>query len=193
MPLPQQAIEKMIHDPAETQGAFKQFLLLASSLLILMIVIYVGLTFGYQTYLQGEIEKQRAKIESDSKRIPVAEQAQLINFYSQLANLKTLLAAHSEASPLLSLIERTVVPGLYYTKLNFNAGTGEVDLNGVAQSLDAIAGQTAIFQADPNIARVNLANVSQVQGLNQNTWQFSIVLFVQPQLIRPNSSSTLAQ
>lgn len=191
MALPPQAVERLVQDPSSTQGAYKQFLILGISLFILMVVLYAGIAFGYTAYLQGAVDNLDKQIQDFATRTPVDQQAQAAGFYSQLINLRQLLKSHTAASPALTLLERTASPDIYYTKLNLNSVTNEMDLNGVARTLDAAAAEAAMLQVQPEVARVNFTNASQIQnqGQSQTGWQFSISVFFNPGVLQGISQS----
>lgn len=191
MALPPQAVERLVQDPSSTQGAYKQFLILGISLFILMVVLYAGIAFGYTAYLQDAVNNLDKQIQDFATHTPLDQQAQAAGFYSQLINLRQLLKNHTAASPALTLLERTASPDVYYTKLNLNSVTNEVDLNGVARTLNAAAAEAAMLQVQPEVARINFTSVSQSQsqGQGQTGWQFSISVFFNPGVLQGVSQS----
>lgn len=185
MALPPQAVEKLIQTPSATQGAYKQFVFLSSSLLILALVLYAGLQFGYSAYLKSSSDKLNAQIQDYAKKVSPEDSEKVANFYSQLANLGELLKNHSSASPALRLVEGTSSPDIYYNKLNLSVATNQLDLSGFGKTLEAIAAQAALLEKDPNVDRVNLTNAMQGQG---NLWQFNMTVFLKPGVLRPGGA-----
>src|SRR3989344_2398543 len=154
MALPPQAIEKLIRDPAETPGAYRQFLMLGGTLFFLMLILYFGLVYGYEPYLSSYVVKVEEEIEKFAAEIPVEEQQKIILFYSELVNLRTLLGSRVFASPALALLERNTLPAVYYSKASLNAVTNEVSLTGVAQTLEDASREAAAFEREPSVERI---------------------------------------
>lgn len=177
MALPPQAIEKLIREPSRSQGAYRELLLISGAVLSITIVIYIGLAFGYRAYLDSSLKNVEDQITKFSAGISLEDRAQIQGFYSQLVNLRTLLAGHTAASPVMALLERTVQPDVYYTKLTMNAVSNQAVLTGAAKSLDAIAAQAAAFRGQPEVDRVDFNNAgAQATG----PWQFTMTIHLKP-------------
>lgn len=177
MALPPQAIEKLIREPARTQGAYRELLLISGAVLGLTLIVYAGLAFGYRAYLNSSLNTVEAEIRQFSAGISQEDREQIQGFYSQLVNLRTLLAGHTVASPVMDLLERTVHPDVYYTKLTMNATNNQAVLTGAARSLEAIAAQAAAFQGQPEVDRVDFNNAgAQATG----PWQFTMTVHLKP-------------
>lgn len=177
MALPPQAIEKLIHEPSRSQGAYRELLMFSGALFGLAVFIYAGLAFGYHAYLQSSLTKINKDIQAFSDSVSQADRTELQAFYSQLVNLRTLLAGHTVDSPAMALVERTLQPNVYYTKLTSNTGTNQVVLTGAAKSLDDIARQAAALQVEPEVERLDFNNAGiQATG----PWQFTMTLHLRP-------------
>ncbi len=186
MALPAQAIEKMIREPSRSQGAYRQLMLLGLGLFVLVVVIYAGIRFGYQAYLKSSVEKLTVQKDEMSAAVPAEAQAETAAFYSQLVNLRTLLGSHSRVSPAFALLERSISPDIYYTRMNVNVTTNEMALAGAAKSLSAIAAQAALLERQPEVSRVNFSNAGTQTG---GTWQFSMTVFLNPNTLRPTTAA----
>jgi hypothetical protein len=177
MALPPQAIEKLIREPSHTQGAYRELLLISGAMLGLTIVIYIGLAFGYRAYLNSSLTAVEDKITKFSAGVSQEDRAKIQGFYSQLVNLRTLLAGHTAASPVMALLERTVQPDVYYTKLTMNSTNNQAVLTGAAKSLEAIAAQATAFQGQAEVDRVDFNNAgAQAVG----PWQFTMTVYLKP-------------
>lgn len=175
MALPPQAIEKLIREPSRTQGAYRDLLLISAAMLGLAIVVYIGLAFGYRAYLNSSLKNVEDQITKFSAGISQEDRAQIQGFYSQLVNLRTLLANHTVASPVLALLERTVQPDVYYTKLTMNSNNNQAVVTGAAKSLQAVAAQAAALQGQPEVERVDFNNAgAQATG----PWQFTMTVYL---------------
>lgn len=185
MPLPQQAVEKLANEPVATQGIYKELLVLATALLALMLVLYGGIAYGYQAYLKSSIANLDKSIAKFGESIPQAQQDETADFYSELVNLRELLRTHTTASPVFALLERTANPNIYFTKLNLNTTTNEVDLTGAAKNLTDAAALVAFLERQPEVARVNFTNAGNQNGI----WQFAMSVFLNPGLLHANGST----
>lgn len=185
MALPSQAIEKLVRDPGRTTGGYRQLLLLSATLFFLALVIYFGLRFGYQPYLDSSVTKLDQQIQQFGQEISKEEQDNITAFYSQLVNLRTLLGARVVGSPVLDLLERDTLPGVYYTKASLNTLNSEFSLSGAARTVEDISRQAAIFEHDSSVMRVNFANIVGPSSASES-WQFTMSIFVRPELLKPS-------
>jgi hypothetical protein len=185
MALPQQAVEKMAQEPVATQGAYKELLVLATALLILMLVLYFGIAFGYKAYLKNSISGLDKNIAKFGESIPQSQQDQTAQFYSALVNLRELLKTHTTASPVLAVLEATINPNIYLTKLTLNTTTNEADLTGAAKNLSDAAALVATLEKQPQVTRVNFTNAGNQNGI----WQFTMSVFMDPNVLHANGST----
>jgi hypothetical protein len=186
MALPAQAVEKIIREPSDTQGAYRQLLLLTASLFILTLLIYAGIAFGYKAYLKSAVGTLEKKISDSSTAVSAEEEARIATFYSQLMNLRTLLGSHRSISPIFALLERTATPNIYYTKISLNGSTNELALSGAARNLGDIAAEAAVFEKQPEVDHVNINN----GAISPNSpWQFAMSVFLNPKNLKPLPSS----
>ena len=171
MALPQQAIERLSRSSSKTQGAYRELLLLSFGLFFFALLLFLGLRFGYQSYLASSGRKLDQEIDRWSQSISAEDQIKTAALYSQLYNLRSMLNSRSAASPVFDLLERATLPDVYYTKFNLNASTREITLSGAARSLEKIAEQAARFEKEPEVERVSFTNA----GKNgENPWQFTM-------------------
>lgn len=169
MALPQKVVEQLSRSSSTTPGWSGGLLKFAGTALVLGIFIYVGLVYGYKPYLEREVVKLDAQIATFAQEVPVDEQTKIVGFYSQLGNLKSLLSQHVAISPLFDWLEKHTETNVYFTKLTLNVQTRQVGLTGVAKNIEDVSSQLAVLQADGEVARTNLSNVSI---LPSGVWQF---------------------
>src|ERR1035441_315975 len=106
MPLPQQVINQLSREPSETPGWSGGILLFSGALLLIILAVYFGMIFAYEPYLNGEISSVQSQIATLGQTISPGDQANLIAFYSQIANLQSLLHNHVIFSQFLSWLEQ---------------------------------------------------------------------------------------
>lgn len=180
MALPTQELEKITRGSTAAQGTYKQLLLLSGSLFTISLIIYFGLSLGYEPYLQGQIAGLDTQIQDFAKQIPAADQAKLVSFYSQLVNLKTLLNRHPSTLNLFTWLEKNTQANTYFTKFAFNAATYQVSLIGIAKTTDDVSMQAAIFESQPEILRMNFNNLAAAPT---GGWQFNFTIYMDPKAL----------
>jgi hypothetical protein len=178
MPLPEKAIEQLGREPPRTPGWSGQLLIFSSTVLFISVLIYVGLVFGYQTYLKSQVKKIQDQIQVFSQQIPADEQAKIASFYSQLTNLKLLLANHVVSSRAFGWLEKNTQANVYWSSFNLNVDAGSLAINGVAKSIDDLEQQLAIFQSLSEIKKMNIGSISHSSSASaSSSWSFGVTLF----------------
>ncbi len=182
MPLPEKVIEQLGREPARTPGWSFGIILFSAGFLFIVLFVYFGLTFGYEPYINAQIAQQQDKINQLGQSISPADQANLISFYSQLANLRTLLKSHVLSSQFFSWLEKNTEANVYYQSLVLSSD-GQVTLSGNARTEADINQALAIFENAPEVQRVAVSNV----GISESTggWGFTATLTLQPSLLVP--------
>lgn len=180
MALPTQEIEKIVRGPAAAQGTYKQLLLLSGSLLTISLILYFGMLLGYEPYLKNQISSLDSQIQEFAKKTPVAQQTELINFYSQLTNLKTLLSKHPSTLNLFTWLQKNSQANTYFTKFSFNGTTYQLALAGTSRTTEDAAAQMAIFESQPEVSRMNFNNLSADPA---GGWQFNLTIFIDPKAL----------
>lgn len=178
MPLPEKVVEQLGREPSQTQGWALGVLFFSGGILFLAVAIYLGLTFGYAPYLQSQLASTQNQVSALNKQVSPSDQSQLIDFYSQIANVQTLLQKHVLPSQFFSWLEKNTEANVYYQSFALTAGR-QVTLAGVARSEADVNQQIAIFENSPAISSVTVSNVSAPQLLG-NAWDFSVTLAMNP-------------
>ncbi len=176
MALPQQVLDRLSREPPKTPGWSSGLLLFCGAILFITLAIYVGLVFGYEPYLNGKVDGLNAQINTVAKSISADDEARLITFYSEITNLKNVLANHVALSRFFSWLEKNTEANIYFSRLSFSSqGSGnQVTLSGSAPSEADINQQTAIFESSPQVRSVNISSVSKSQDTGQ--WIFNATL-----------------
>jgi hypothetical protein len=180
MALPEQVVERLSREPLMTPGWSGRLLMFASTVFFLSVAVYIGLTFGYKPYLSSQVQKLDDEIQKFNQETPAADQNQLVVFYSQLANLNTVLKGHVAASPLFDWLEAHTQTRVMFSKFAFSAQNGQLALTGISKGMDDFVEQLAIFQAEPMVQRITVNNVSVIPA---GGWQFDVVLFLDPSVV----------
>jgi hypothetical protein len=163
MPLPQQVIEQLGRETPDSQGWAWDALLFSAGMFFLVVLVYVGLKFGSEPYWVGQISSTTDAVNRASASVPATDQAQIMSFYSQTANLKTVLANHQFTSKFFSWLENNTEANVYYQTFQLSAG-GRVALKGAAKTEADINQQIAIFENAPGVTSVSLSGISVAQS-----------------------------
>jgi hypothetical protein len=181
MPLPEKVIEQLGREPSSgTRGWAVGALLFSGGLLFLALVLYFGLTYGYQPYLQSQLTAAQTQVTGLNNSISSDQQVQLIDFYSQIANLQTLLQNHVLASQFFSWLEKNTEANVYYQTFSLTSAH-EVSLTGVANTEADVNQQLAIFENAPGVVSASVSDVTAPQSL-QGGWDFTVTLAMSPSI-----------
>lgn len=135
-------------------------------------LFFFGLSLGYEPYLNSKIREMDANIDQLLGIISREDQEKFAQFYSQLANLKTILDDHILSSKIFPLLEKITNQKVYYNNLNLRVPERELELEGFADSYGVLGEQLEAFDQAPEIERY-LMNQSQANG---NLVQFKATL-----------------
>lgn len=178
MPLPEKVIEQLGQDTPKTQGWAWGALSFSVGILFIAIAVYFGLTFGYEPYLQSQLASAKNQVNTLGNSVSASDQSQLIDFYSQIANLQRLLQQHVSTSQFFSWLEQNTEANVYYHSLALTQGN-QIVLSGVATSEADVNQQVAIFENSPEVSSVSVSNVT-APSLIGSGWTFSATLIMNP-------------
>ncbi len=186
MPLPEKVIEQLGRESStQTQGWAVGALLFSGGMLFLALIIYFGLTLGYQPYIQSQLSGITDKVNALDQSISPSDQTQLINFYSQIANLQSLLKNHTLTSQFFSWLETNTEANVYYQAFTLTTGN-QVTITGMAKTEADVNEQIAIFENSPEVSSVTVTSVSAPQLLGNN-WTFNATLVMNPSVFLSSS------
>jgi len=177
MALPQQVIDRLSKEPPKTPGWSFNVLSFAGGIFFITILVYFGLTLGYGPYLDSQIGKLNIQINTLANSVATDDQAKLVTFYSQITNIKNVLANHVSASRFFSWLEKNTEANVYFSRLTFSSGN-QFAMVGFAKTEADVNQQVAIFEEAPEVKNVSLSVVSFVE--TNGLWQFSITLIMDP-------------
>jgi hypothetical protein len=180
MPLPEKVIEQLGREPAKTPGWALGALFFSGGILFLAVVIYVGLAFGYEPYLQSQLASTQNEVSALGNKISPSDQTQLINFYSQLSNLQALLKNHILTSQFFTWLESNTEANVYYQSFSLTQGN-RVSMTGEAVSEADVSQQIAIFENSTEVSSVSISNVT-APLLPGGMWTFNMILTMDPSL-----------
>ena len=176
MALPEKIVDQLGHDPLRTPGWAGQILMFSGTIFFISLVIYLGLDFGYKAYLNSSLKTLQDQLQTFSQQVPVEDQKKIISFYSQISNLKTVLANHVFSSQLFGWLEKNTQVNVSYDKFNLNTTNNQLSLSGTAKTMDDVNQQMVIFQSQENVSKIALGNI----GFTGGVWRFETTLSFQP-------------
>ncbi len=159
MPLPQQVIEQLGREPERAGGGFSGTLLFSIGILVVVAGMYFGMLFGYEPYLNNQISAVKSEVSKANASVTPDQQTQLVNFYSQISNLQTILAHHMYDSKFLAWLESNTEANVYYQGMDLASGY-RVTLKGVAKTEADVNQQVAVFEGSSDVASVAVASVA---------------------------------
>jgi uncharacterized membrane protein YvbJ len=87
MPLPQQVVEQLSRESSRTPGWSSGIILFSGTVFGVVLLVYLGLTFGYTPYLNAQISQANDQIKKLDQSVSADDQTKLATFYSQVTNL----------------------------------------------------------------------------------------------------------
>jgi len=187
MPLPEKVIEQLGRDEPKTPGWSTGLISFSAGILFITIFLWAGLQFGYKPYLDAQTQKIEDQINQKNQAISPADQAALVNFYSQLVNVQQLLRGHLVPTNVFVWLEAHTEQNVYYTSFTFSAG-GTLTLAANARTEADANQQIAIFESSPEVKSFNVSGVSP--GTNGGFWQFSVTMALDPSIVASSTPST---
>ncbi len=186
MALPEKIIERLGREPVRTPGWSSRLLMFSSTILLIGLFVYVGLVYGYTPYLKTQLKDLDSQIQKFSQEIPTADQAELIAFYSQMANIKTLLNNHIATSRVFEWLEKQTQTNVFFSRFSLNIQGNQLSLAGVAKSTEDIAEEMRVFQTQPEVEQVSVNNMSIGTA---GFWQFDLSLTLNPSFLKQQVST----
>lgn len=149
-----------------------RFFMVSFIIFLMSILVYLGLVFGYEPYLAGQIAQKDTEIEQRAATVSKEDQDRFIQIYSKVINIKSLIDNHLFSSNVLLMLEKATHPKIYYTGLSLKMLDRELELDGAAESFSALSEQLEAFAQTKGVERYSLTQ-SQLSG---DTVQFKVSL-----------------
>ncbi|MFA4999126.1 MAG: hypothetical protein WC519_00025 [Parcubacteria group bacterium] len=159
----------------------------------LSLIIYAGLAFGYKPFVSASIKSAEARIAELDKVAPQGEaEAEFIQFYSQLTNIKSLLSSHIGITSFLNTLSANTMPNVGFSGATINVTGRMVNMTGFADTFETLAGQLAAYENVQNLRKVTLSNARVADNVIRFELRldafpdlFKFVPPVQPQIEQP--------
>ena len=151
-----QNVKEQFTSSAKGVGWPKKFFTFSLALFIFVFVVYLGLAFGYETFLKSSIKDVEAKLSGLSNQVTDQQKEDLTTLYSQVTNIRNLLQNHTLTSQVFILLESITDQKVKYTNLSLSAPDREVAVEGFAATYEDLVSQLVLFEESPQIERFSL-------------------------------------
>ncbi|MEK7507926.1 MAG: hypothetical protein AAB602_02480 [Patescibacteria group bacterium] len=172
MPLPQKVVEQLGREPPRTPGWSGKLLMFSGTIFFVVLSVYLGLAFGYTPYLKAQIAKINKDIDQFGQQVSSGDQLKLVNFYSQLGNIKSLLASQIIGLRAFDWIEKNTQVNSYIKNLTVNFTVGQMSYNVSTITMDDALQQVSWLENKPEIEKLGIGGISS----SGSEWQFSVQL-----------------
>ncbi|MEK7574459.1 MAG: hypothetical protein AAB514_02950 [Patescibacteria group bacterium] len=157
-----------------------RLLLFSIIIFALITLVYFGMIFGYQPYLETERQSLDKKVAEIGGAISETDRENFIKFYSQLVNIQTLLNNHIKGSNIYTFLEKNTNQGVYYEGANLSVPEHFLRLEGVARSYDNLVQQLVVFEQIPEIKKVIL----EESRIADKGVGFTVQIIFKPELLK---------
>jgi hypothetical protein len=150
-------------------------------ILIFMVVLgYVGLSFGYRPFMESQIAEIESNLQKISKDITEVDKENLILTYSQQENLRKIIMGRIYASKIFPLMQKITHPKVYYSGLDLVLSEKKLELEGSAESYGVLSEQLAFYDKEESIVRYNLED----SVIREGTVMFKVALTLADSLLK---------
>lgn len=129
-------------------------------LLVIFLLIYIGLVFGYKPILGQNINKLEADLESLSSELSVEDKENLIGFHSQIVGIKNILDSHIITSKIFPFLESVTNKQISYNTFILSVPERTVKIDGVAKSYNVLSAQLFNYENASEVEKVSLESSS---------------------------------
>lgn len=161
----------------------KRFFTFSFFIFLLVLVIYLGLAFGYETFLKSSINKVENELGSLSAQITDEQKEDLTTLYSQVTNIRELLREHALSSQLFTLFEAITSQRVKYVGFDVSVPDREVSIEGFAATYEDLVSQLVLFEESPQIERFSLEESELQDGIVR----FKVRVVLTADILQPES------
>lgn len=197
MPYTQSILEEQLKTDNLSIGWPWRIFILMLIVLVLSVSVYLGIDFGFKSYLNSQIEDLNQRLAALNQAVDESSKNQLIGVYSQFINVRQLLNNRKTTSNLFAFIEQNTYSTVNYSSLKLDVNSMEIAIDGAAPDYNTLIKQVALFEKSALIEKVSLENVQMRESQRAKgatEVRFSLKLTISPKLFEwisfeDNSSS----
>ena len=174
----------LVTNKTSRQGVIPWKALIFSAVIFgLSLMIYVGLAFGYKSFISSAIAEAEERIAELERDAPKEEtKKEFIQFYSQLTNIRSLLESHTAVTPFFAALEANTMADVGFSAMTINIKDRTVNMSGFARSYKILAGQVAVYEDMPGVERTSLTSVRRADDVVS----FELRIVLEPDLFKPS-------
>ncbi len=125
---------------------------------------YLGLIFGYQPFLESSIVNAQNKIDNLASEVSLQDQKDFLKFYSQVINLRTILADHVSLKNFFIFLEKETNQRVAFEVLSLNIPKREVVLEGMTDNYERLSEQLEAISRSKEVSNYILTQSQIVDG-----------------------------
>src|SRR3989344_916653 len=185
MPYTQSILEEQLKTDNLSIGWPWRIFILMLIILVLSVSVYLGIDFGFKSYLNSQIEDLNQQLAALNQAVDKSSKNQLIGVYSQFINVRQLLNNRKTTSNLFAFIEQNTYSTVNYSSLKLDVNSMEIAIDGAAPDYNTLIKQVALFEKSALIEKVSLENVQMRESQRAKgatELRFSLKLTISPKL-----------
>ena len=154
-------------------------------------ILYGGMSFGYDPYLQNKLDELDRETKSLAETVSIDDQKKLLSFYSQVYNVQNILSNHILPTRVFSFLELNTNSQIAFITMHFDMDAGILELTGKAKSYDDLVRQLEAFRRQTDIVKALKLTNSKSGGLDEKTNQksaavsFGITINIDKSFLKP--------
>jgi len=173
--------EDQVYRADAAAGLPWRILLFSGIVFAMSIFVFFGLRFGYASYLDSRSENLDERIQELASRVSQEDQQDLISFYSQIINLRTVLDRHHFVVKTFDYLEKYVLPSVTYTGAKVSMNGTSIVLSGEANTMQDLIEQLSVFDTAPEFE--GKAIIDQL-SFNGERVGFGVTLQIKPESLK---------
>lgn len=163
---------------------------LALSLFMLGVsLVSAGGVFAYEQYLAGVERAKSLELSTAEASVNAEAVEAFVRTRDRFSVAADILNSHVAVSRFFDLLESLTLTNVRYDTFSYTLlpdGSGEIELNGVARSFNALAAQSAAFSAEKNLKRTIFSGIQVGEDGEVN---FTVSAEADPKLLEFSLSS----
>ena len=182
MEYPRTLIEEQLQRPEDIEVGWPwRFLVFAIFIFGLMVVIFLGIRFGYEPYLNKKAQGLDTQISEKNQSLNQVQVDNFVKFYSQVFNFKTLLDKHIFGSNILKFLEENTLKALNYTAFGLDMTRQEIKISGITPNYETLSQQLELFRQNDSVKDISFQNSS---NNNQGGINFEVSIILKEDLFK---------
>jgi hypothetical protein len=157
-----------------------QYILFWFSFLLLILVALLFHLFNYQekraTIALADLKRKIAQTRTPQQ---IALEKEIVTYQKKIEDLSILLNSHKQTSLFFETLEKSTLPGVYFSSLNLDLKDNLAILSGAAKDLSTLSRQLLVFE---NNSLIEKAEVSEIKFSEEGDIIFKVDLLFSPEI-----------